>query len=213
MKKLILLLLVAATFTATAQEQRRPVIYKKAISLSPLALADIDHTLLLTGEYRLKPNLALVTDVGYIFASYYLSNIKSTWGINFRPSIRYYYGRRNKGYLQAQGFYKMVNYTVNDWLGKDCVNGVPTYEKQQDFIYRKSVTGFHLTAGAVLPLSPTHKWLIDLYAGLGVRHKNHKLVNEPNACYNINGGLFDLNRQNNTTLSLPAGVKLTYVLD
>ena len=213
MKAFFFLISFFIVFNSGAQNSRPPVIYKKAISLSPLALADLDHTLLLTGEYRFNNKLALVTDVGYIFASDYISNIKQTWGFNLRPSLRMYYGKRNKGYLQAQAFYKMATYTLNDWVGKDCVNGVPAYEKQMDFDYRKKVAGFNIIAGGLFPLSKSHQWLIDLYGGLGFRHKTHQMINEPNSCYNINNGFFsELYNDDITTISVPMGVRLTYVL-
>jgi hypothetical protein len=213
MKTFLLLLALATAFTVTAQKSKPPVIYKKAISISPLALADLDHTLLLTGEYRFNNKLALVTDVGYIFASDYIGDVKTTWGFNIRPSLRMYYGKRNKGYLQAQAFYKMATYTLHDWVGKDCVNGVPTYEQQMDFDYRKKVAGFNVIAGGILPLSKSGKWLIDLYGGLGFRYKTHEMVGEGNDCYNLNSGSFlDLYNDEMTTLSVPMGVRLTYVL-
>ncbi len=214
MKKILLLLLVAATVAASAQKPTKPpVIYKKAISFSPLALADMDHTILLTGEYRLNNKLGLVLDAGYIFASDYLSETQKTWGFNIRPSVRFYYGKRNKAYLQGQAFYKSATYTLHDWIGKDCVDGVPTYEELKNFDYRKKVAGFNIIAGGVLPLSPSHKWLIDLYGGLGFRHKTHHMVNEPNACYNIGDGfLLDFYQQEITTISVPMGVRITYVL-
>lgn len=212
MKILLTLLLAAATLSLSAQKNKPLVVYKKAISLSPLALADIDHTVLLTGEYRLKPNLALLADAGYIFASDYRSNIKKTTGFNIRPSVRMYHGKRNKGYLQAQAFYKMVDYTITDWIGKDCVDGVPAYEKLEDFTYRKNVMGFNIIAGGLLPLSPSHKWLIDLYGGLGIRVKNHKVVNEPDGCYELNNGGFFNFEMNGTTISVPLGLRITHVL-
>lgn len=215
MKKVLILLLCVTTLAAAAQKNSKPpVVYKKAISISPFALADMDHNLLLTGEYRLKPKVALLADVGYIFASEYMSSIKGTWGFNFRPAVRLYYGKRNKGYLQAQAFYKMANYTLNDWVGKNCVEGVPAYEEQKEFDYRKEVAGFNIIAGVVLPLSPSHKWLVDLYGGLGFRYKKHHLVNsEPNSCYNLsNGGLFDFQQDDVAMPNLPLGVRLTYVL-
>lgn len=213
MKKILLSLSLIACLSATAQKNKPPVIYKKAISISPFALADLDHTLLLTGEYRFSPKLGLVTDVGYIFASEYISDIKTTWGFNIRPSLRMYYGKRNKAYVQAQAFYKMANYTLNDWIGKDCVNDVPAYEERKDFDYRKNVVGFNVITGGVLPLSKSHQWLIDLYGGLGIRYKTHKMINEPNSCYNLNNGfLSELYNDEITTISIPMGVRLTYVL-
>lgn len=214
MKKSFLLLFLSAAIVASAQNKKQPVVYKKAISLSPLALADMDHTLMLTGEYRLHNKLALLVDAGYIFASEYFSQERKTWGYNIRPAIRMYYGKRNKGYLQAQAFHKSVTYTLHDWLGQNCVNGVPTYEKLQEFDFRKNVTGFHLTAGAVLPLTQSHKWLIDLYGGIGFRSKKHHLVNQPDACYNLVGtALFNFQMDDVTTASLPLGVRITYVLE
>lgn len=213
MKTFLLLLSLFVVANVGAQNNKPPVIYKKAISISPLALADLDHTLLLTGEYRFNNKLALVTDVGYIFASDYIGDEKKTWGFNFRPSLRMYYGKRNKGYLQAQAFYKMATYTLYDWVGKDCVNGVPSYEKQMEFDYRKKVTGFNIIAGGVLPISKSHQWLIDLYGGLGFRYKTHQMVDEKNTCYNLNSGMFlDLYGDELTTLSVPMGLRLTYVL-
>ena len=212
MKLLVTLLLAAATLSLSAQNSKPPVVYKQAISFSPLALADIDHTVMLTGEYRIKPNLALLADVGYVFASDYRSMIKKTAGFNIRPAVRIYHGRRNKGYLQAQAFYKMVDYTINDWIGKDCVDGVPAYQKLEDFTYRKNVLGFNIIAGGLLPLSPSQKWLIDLYGGLGFRSKKHKVVNEPDGCYDLNtGGFFNFDIDG-TSVSVPLGVRITHVL-
>ena len=213
MKIFATLLLAAATLSLSAQNSKPPVVYKKAVSFSPLALADIDHMVMLTGEYRLNPKVALLTDVGYIFASDYRSMIKKTSGFNIRPAIRMYHGKRNKGYLQAQAFYKMATYTLHDWVGKDCVNGVPAYEQEMDFDYRKKVVGFNIIAGTLLPLSRDSKWFIDLYGGLGFRHKTHRMVDEANGCYNLNSGSFlDLYNDEMTTLSLPMGVRITYVL-
>lgn len=213
MKYFLGLLLLAATITATAQKSKPLLVYKKAISLSPLAMLDIDHTVLLTGEYRFNKKLALVTDVGYIFASEYISETKSTWGFNIRPGLRLYHGKRNRGYLQGQAFYKLANYTLNDWVGKDCVNGVPAYQQEMDFDFRKQVTGFNIIAGAVLPLSQSHQWLIDLYGGLGFRYKTQKMVNQPNSCYSLDGGwVFEFYNEEVTSISVPMGVRITYVL-
>lgn len=212
MKLILTLLLAAATLSLTAQTNRGPVVYKQAISLSPLALADIDHTVMLTGEYRPNPKVGLLVDAGYIFASEYRSNIKRTAGFNIRPAVRMYHGRRNRGYLQAQAFYKMADYTLNDWIGKDCVDGVPAYQKLEDFTYRKNVMGFNIIAGGVLPLSPSHKWLVDLYGGLGFRSKKHKVVNEPDGCYDLNTGGFFNFEVDGTSISLPMGVRITHVI-
>ena len=212
MKKIFLLLFAGAALGAAAQQAKPPIVYKQAISFNPLALADFDHTLMFTGEYRVKENIALLADVGYIFASDYLNQIQKTSGINIRPAVRWYYGKRNKGYLQLQGFYKQANYTLQDWVGKDCVDDVPTYEEFTQFGYRKKVAGLNFIIGGVLPLSPSHKWLLDLYGGLGFRYKTHNLV-DVTGCYETGQGWFsELYNDDITTLSVPVGVRLTYVL-
>jgi hypothetical protein len=185
--------------------------YKQSLIISPFVLLDVDQTILIGSEYRFKEQWAVVTDAGYTFSSYYISNTKHTSGFTIRPAIRKYYGKRNELYWQAQLLYKYVTYTQNDWLGKDCVQEVPTYEQYQEFKFRKKVYGLNIMTGEIMPLS--QKLFFEIYAGFGVRFKRHLVVNEPNSCYrtnSVNGPIsYDAK---STTLSLPISMRLFYKL-
>jgi hypothetical protein len=213
MKNCLLLLFSFCFLTSQSQNAKSPVVYKKAVSINPLALLDVDHTLMVTGEYRLKYNMALLADVGYVFFSDYLIDAKKAVGFHIKPAIRFYHGKRNKGYFQVQPFHKMVTYTLHDWIGKECVNGVPSYDELKDFQFRKNVSGLNLVAGTLLPLG-RGKWLFDLYGGLGFRYKKQQVINEPNSCYNL-GGTFGLNifEEEVTSLNIPMGLRLTRVIE
>jgi len=163
-------------------------------------------------EYRLKKKLALVSDVGFIFYSEYMSNASKTIGFTFRPSVRFYLDHRNSFYLQPQILYKMVVYTIHDWLDKETVNGVPAYQQLQDFKYGKYVVGGNLIIGGVLPIG--RKVFFDLYAGLGLRHKTNRIIGEPKSSYTKTTGLFaDLYTDGITVPSVPAGLKVIYLIN
>lgn len=212
MKKFLPVLFIFMAACAQAQQKKDPIQYGHSISISPLALADFDNTLMLSGEHRFKPNLGFLLDAGLVVTSQFYENKKSALGFNIRPSIRLYYDRRLGSYGQLQAFWKRVDYHMNDWLDKDVVNGVATYFKEQDFTLRKNVYGANMIAGELFPLNS--KLLLDLYAGLGVRLRKQNIVGEPNSTYRSGWVLFsNPNSDKVTTISLPFGIRLTYKLD
>ena len=83
-----------------AQTNKEIIFYKKAMAFSPLAMADIDHTILLSGEYRLHLKHALTADAGFVFASDYLSGAKHATGFLLRPAYRFYFGKSKTAYWQ-----------------------------------------------------------------------------------------------------------------
>src|SRR4029078_6551703 len=104
MKKIALPILLFSFYCATAQKEKQVVVYDKALHVSPLALLQVDFTAMAGGEYRLKPNLGLGADIGYIFGSAYFVDQLSqkASGFVFRPSVRFYSGSRNNFYMQPQ---------------------------------------------------------------------------------------------------------------
>lgn len=216
MKKL-LLLLCAFPFFAKAQKAPPFTQVSNAISFNPFALIEVDYTALFGYENKLGPKLFLSNEAGYIFASSYIGsrNGNSTTGSGFllRPSVKWFVSESNRFYLQPQFFYKQVTHNVYDWLGKDAVNGVASYEQLQDFKYRREIFGFNVVSGFVLPLDQRRKGFIDLYFGIGVRDKKDNVVGEPRSVYNIPLD-FSTNSDNNKGIlpSLPMGVRFIYTL-
>ncbi|HEU4470300.1 MAG TPA: hypothetical protein VFR58_04390 [Flavisolibacter sp.] len=215
MKTYILLLLLLPLGAAAQQRDPGPD-YTKAISFSPLALAQIDFTMMLGAEYRLRPGFSLYTDAGYIFSSAYLTdggNSRGASGFIIRPAARFYLRGRSLFYLQPQVFYKQVTHRLHDWLGKNCVEGVPAFEQLQDFRYRRQAYGFNGVVGALVPLSRRDRVFFDFYLGLGVRYKKNAVVKEPNCCFDRGGFVTTINRDEGSFPSIPAGVKLVIAVD
>ena len=71
-------------------------------------------------EYRLKDNLAVSLDVGYIFYSnYYQSRNGNSSGFSLRPALRYYTDNYKRFYIKAELHFKTVTTKLTDWLVKD----------------------------------------------------------------------------------------------
>ncbi len=220
--KNILFLLLAFPFCVYAQKKHQTVNErlfnenKTAISFNPFALAAVDYTLLVGYERKLSVKFFLGSEAGYIFASSYIGNDgqSSNKGTGFiiRPSLRWFAADNNKFYLQPQVFYKQVTHQMHDWLGKDAVNGVPSYEQLQDFKYRRIISGFNLVAGFALPLGQHSRNYIDLYFGLGIRNKKSLVAGEPTSVYNRAIGIFDP-EDDGVFPSVPIGVRFIYAID
>lgn len=183
-----------------------------ALTFSPLALAQIDYTLLAGAEYRLKPRLHVATDVGYIFSSSYLerdgNKMRQATGFLFRPGLKYFPSAKGNYYLHPQIFYKQVTHAIYDWLDKAVVNGVPTYQQLQDFRYRRKVIGFNAIFGVMLSLGRSDRLYADVYLGAGVRQKTFEVVGEKTSRYNNTGmGLWREGQDGSVLPSLPMGVR------
>jgi hypothetical protein len=208
MIKLLLPLLLVCCVQVQAQKIKEPVQYKTVFGFSPLALFQDDNVLMVNGEYRFSDKKAVVVDAGYVFASYYLKNIKNVSGFLFRPAYRRYLSSQNNYYVQYQVFFKSVTYQMHEWLDKEVVNGVPSYQELKDFRYRKNVGGGNIMIGTIQPLFKSSGY-IDLYMGLGLRYKSSYLVNEPNYEYHRPPSLLS---DQHTLFSMPIGIKFLFVI-
>jgi len=209
MKKLFLPLLTCAVLSAASQSKQVVYNYGTAISFNPTVLIGTDYTVMLGAEHRLKNNLAVVLDAGYVFHSAYFNRdvIKSTSGFSVRPGIKIYTKENKRFYLQLGVFYKQVDYKIYDWLGKDCVNEIPTYEQLQNFTYRKKSVSFNVMGGWNFRISDII--LLELYTGMGVKIKNQKPTEE-GSCYRNNDpvGFGNIFTEHLVTPSLPFGIKI-----
>jgi hypothetical protein len=217
MKTLLLELLLCCCIIADAQRTQPYTEVKSAISFNPLALIQVDYTVLAGYEHRLKPGLFLTTEIGYIFASSYIEadyqGTNTATGFTIRPSIKRFFNRNSRYYIQAQVFYKQVNHHIYDWLGRDAVDNVPSYEQLEHFDYRRLMIGFNGVGGMLVPLNRNRSLYFDFYAGLGIRLKKAMVIAEPNSVY-FPRSIIELNNDpDNTTLpSLPIGLRLIFVV-
>lgn len=191
--------------SCAAQSTRSPLDFKTAVGFNPTVLAATDMTAMISAEQNAGGQLAIVLDAGYVFGSYYFQDMapRRTRGFALRPGVKWY-AKTGGSYYQFQFAYKQVDYTMHDWLGKACVNGVPSYEQLQDFVYRKKTFSSNVLAGQLFPISNT--MLLDLYAGFGVKIK-HQQPTEQNACYRNEDF-----QERRTTATVALGVKFLIAL-
>jgi hypothetical protein len=225
MIRVTLLLVMCSMYITLLSQQTKDSSLKKyvvpahswTLRWNTINLIDIIEPNLSVGaEYRIKEKLSVASDVGYVFFNSTLqtSNVRVS-GIVIKPSVRYYLNDNLRFYAEGELLIKKVNHKVEDWLGQNCVNNVPSYEEFKKFTIRKNVMGFQAKIGRVGRLSKDNKFSLDWYIGVGLRVKGFKLINEPNTCYNFRDfDLFRLNSNDQKTLlpSMPLGFRLTYVL-
>ncbi len=184
--------------------------FTRVNSFNPSLLVGPDYTVMFGVEQRLKSKLALVLDAGYIFQSSFFQGehvLKGVSGFNLRPGVKLYTKENKRFYWQMQVFYKQVNYKIYDWLGKSCVNEIPTYEQLQNFTYRKQTVSINVMVGTLFRISDAI--LLELYEGLGIKFKNQQPT-EATACYRNNerGIFLNFFRENSVTPNLAIGIKL-----
>ena len=127
-----------------------------------------------------------------------------------RPALRYYTDTYNRFYIKAELHFKTVTTKLTDWLGKDCVNNVMTYEELTNFKMRKNVIGLNLKIGHQIKLSKNDRLWLESYLGLGIKQRKKFISKEPISCYRFSG-IF--NRRNTVSNikevqgSIPAGLR------
>ncbi len=214
MKTIVCSLLLFCSFAVVAQGD--PDVYlprhRLAVSFNPLALANFDQMVMPGMEWRFRRQWSVVTDLGLVVKSGYLQEQNTASGFALRPALRFYHGRSERVYIQMQLQYAAVRYKLYDWLGKDCIDGVPAYERLQHFRYRKQTFSAAFVAGKQLELGP--KWFIDISAGLGAQQRVQGLTGEENCCFIPQTNTFTTRRAQERALLpiVPLAVKLVYAL-
>lgn len=169
-----------------------------------------DENASLGAEYKFAPQWSAGSDVAYIFSSEYLSDSKGTNGFIVRPFFRFYPDVEKRLFLEMQLHYKYASYRLKDWLGKDVVEGIPSYEELTTFHFIKKALGIHFNAGTSANLTRDKKLRLELYIGLGVRHK--KQYADKGTYIREKGWFVDLYQPDYTTVVMPMGFRLVYDL-
>lgn len=215
----LLLVLKAAVGNAQSYSSRtwRSDTGKVYLRANLLGLMDLfDGNASFGGEYRLNKTWSVTMDAGYIFYSLYTGKAKRTSGILLRPGIRKYTSKYRDRFIDLQFHYKSVGYRINDWLGKDIVNDVPTYEELKVFKYRKRVMGAHILFGGREELTRNRRLFLEIFLGLGLHYKEEWLPDEPNSRYNPDGSSnfrsASSQKVNRVLPAVPMGVRLIYAL-
>lgn len=169
-----------------------------------------DENASLGAEYKFDPQWSAGSDLAYIFSSEYLSDSKRTTGFIVRPFVRFYPNNERRWFLELQLHYKYASYQLKDWLGKDIVDGNPSYEELTNFHFIKKAMGLHFNFGTSANLSRDKKLWAEFYVGLGIRHK--KQYADEGTYIRQKGWLVDLYQPDYATIVMPMGVRLVYDL-
>jgi hypothetical protein len=210
---LLLLVVLAGWGQSTIRRELRADTGTFYFRFSPLGMIDMfDGNVTLGSEYRLNDTWAVTLDAGYIMYSAYRS-AKRTTGFIFRPGIRVYPTRWKDFFIDLQFHYKNVTYRINDWLEKDVVADVASYEEYKVFKYRKQVIGGNISAGVRNYFTNNRRFYIEGYFGVGIHYKDEGIHNEPNSRYDRGLRLFNDRDDGKYVLpALPAGLRIVYLL-
>jgi len=159
---------------------------KLYLSWSPLGLLFdiVDTNLTLGAEYCLTPSISIRADMGYVFQSSYFTSYAKARGVVLRPMIRIYSSRDVRSSFDVAFHYKYVKTTLEDWLGRMPVNGVPSYSEFTEFDIVRSRWGVMVFYNyRTLPFA-RDRCYVEFYWGAGVKYRhNISLKNQPNTTY------------------------------
>jgi hypothetical protein len=177
-------------FEAHAQRKKirntEPELFKGTVLLRwnfTSLLDPVEPNLSFGASYHFKDAWSLGLDAGYIYQSGYYDEIKGTSGLVLRPSVRWYPGESRRAYLEGELHFKTTTFSLEDWLGRNCVEGVPAYEEYTRFKYVKYSIGANLKGGILARLTRDNRLWLETYFGAGLRYKDEFLKSEPNCCY------------------------------
>lgn len=163
----------------------------------------------------LQPRLAAGADASVYFAAD--GYTKPLSGFAIAPFVRWYTNTRRNVFIETGMMYKFTQRKEEGWLGMDCVNDVPAYEKYDVYKRRKQVIDLSVRFGMREPLFKSSKWSFEMFIGLGVRHKMFSIkYAEANTCVLEDGsdmiGFWGSNTNppdNYTFVSVPMGLRFT----
>jgi hypothetical protein len=176
---------------------------------NPTTLIDLSETNISVGfERKMSDHISIALDGGYIFYSDRFHTQGRCSGFIIRPAIRYF-PVHSKVFAEVEFHYKQHIHYINDWLGHDAVEGIPAYEEYSKFRMRKQVTGIHVKAGRLIPV--THRLWIELYLGIGIHFRKYTIIDEPHSVYSFNQDFTDVTTgQKERLIAMPAGGRLLY---
>jgi hypothetical protein len=137
-------------------------------------------------EYLIKNDVSVFVDAGYTFFSIPNENvIAKNKGLFIRPGFRYYPKKRYFLEIDIEIFIKKITTTVTDWIGRNCVNEVPSYYEYKTFRFSKNSPTFNIKIGTQKLLYKKYNCWLEPFIGIGIRFQNTYFINEENSCYNI----------------------------
>ena len=209
--KLITATIVAMMFYCAGAQIRSDTLYTGNIFLrfNALNLADVSEPNISFGaERRVAELFSVALDAGYIFYSQTFNRTGRSRGFIIRPAVRYFPGN-GLFYLETELHYKQTTHHLHDWVGRDVVENVPSYEQFTLFRLRKRVIGTHFKVGRMVPVS--NKLWFEFYLGGGVHFRKYFVVGDPDFTFQFTQNMSTITTgETDILIAVPGGFRLLY---
>lgn len=174
----------------------------------------------------------IMLGVSYRWSKHFSTSLEPTWifysingdipsGIKIRADTKYYFSKRKPRhpdfYIAPEFHYKYTNTKKEAEFGINCVGGQCAYFQNAVYSDIKNEIGGLVKTGIIFPLRfvKNHRWLLDMYIGLGAKQFNFRETDLPA------GGSF-VRLPSRTPFGqpsdgfglpmVPAGIKLIFIL-
>jgi hypothetical protein len=232
MKKFFLLLsciaglLFSVTVSAQKTKQTNGESYPGfSLHTSLTSFVDEDAGVNLGIGYRWNKHFSVSLSPTWIFYNFY-RNINSEKinpsGLRLRADVKYFFSKRRSRhpdfYIAPEFHYKKTNSKREDIFGINCQNGQCAYFQQAVYTDVKNEIGGLVKTGIIFPLRfvKNHRWLLDMYIGLGAKQFKFRVTDIPTGGSFVNiptrGVLLGETSDNFSLPMVPAGFKLIFIL-
>ena len=196
---------------------------------------DYDAGVNLGVGYRWNKHFSASISPTWIFYSFYSDGGSSIIpsGVRVRADVKYYFKKRRPRhpdfYIAPEFHYKYAKTKKEDLFGINCLNGQCDFFQNAVYTDVKNEIGGLVKTGIIFPLRfvKNHRWLLDMYIGLGVKQSNFRETDLPTGGSFVNrpsrgpfGGSgddvvfvpFGVSGDSFAMPMVPAGVKLIFIL-
>jgi Protein of unknown function (DUF3575) len=233
MKKFIMSLpgITGLLFSLTVSAQKNKQIYQPSypeysLHTSLTSFFDDDAGFMLGVNYRWSKHFSASLEPTWIFYNFYnyedgtsMKIIPS--GIKIRADFRYYFKKRKPKYpdfyISPEFHYKHTNTKREGLFGMNLQNGQYAYFQNAVYTDIKNEIGGFVKTGIIVPLRfvKNHRWLIDMYIGIGGKQYNYRETDLPVGGSFIRlpaRGIFGNSGDSYAIPMVPAGFKLIFIL-
>lgn len=139
-------------------------------------------------------------------------------GFRIRPEIRYYMpgrGHKYKLFFAQEISYKRVSY-LEEWIqkvGENTSGGTYDYEKMTAYDKVKTIVGTSGKMGLQFFFDPRHKYMMELYVGLGIKYRKVKFKGDGpsyGSYLEDNISYFMDEPKTGWDINIPMGIKVGY---
>jgi hypothetical protein len=184
---------------------------------------DYDAGIMLGVNYRWNKHFSASLEPTWIFYCFYSEGNSKIIpsGIKIRADIKYFFSKRRPRhpdfYIAPEFHYKYTNTKKEAEFGINCVGGQCAYFQNAVYSDIKNEIGGLVKTGIIFPLRfvKNHRWLLDMYIGIGGKQYNYRETDLPTGGSFIRlptRGILGDSGDSYALPMVPAGFKLIFIL-